>query len=143
MNYQQAILTREQAFCHLLLYFSLFEDEVFNGEEPYQVFSILKLYPTTAKVNFADEVNLFFDYKDSLGNINEYFTFLVRLIAIANKLPILYNAAQVAVSDRVFTDEDQMSLDVLADILDIDATQRDVIFDLAMSERKLKIKEEF
>lgn len=143
MLYQQVVLSREQAYCHLLLYFSLFEDETFKGEETYQVFSILKLYPVTAKVNFAEEVILFFEYKASIKDIKTYFTYLVRLVATEEKLPIFFNATQVALSDRIFSDEDQIALDVLGDVLGITTTQRDVIADLAMSERKLKIKESF
>ncbi len=42
MQYQNVIKTKEQAFCHLLLFFSLFEDDAFKGEETHQVYLILK-----------------------------------------------------------------------------------------------------
>ena len=140
MPYQQAVTTKEQAFCHLLLFFSLYEDETFEGEETYQVFSILKLYPLTAKVNFAEEVNVFFDYKNEIPDIPGYFQYLLQLIGMEFPSLILFNAVQVALSDTVYSEGDNIFLGMLRTALEIDKETGDILLKLALAERNMKIK---
>src|SRR6478609_10925283 len=117
MLYQTVITDKNQAFCHLLLFFCLYEDETFNGEEPYQVYSILQSYTFTAGVNFAEEVNVFFDYKESIADEHDYFTFLTGLISCEAPNVILFHAAQVALSDAVYSLNDKRCLELLRAVL--------------------------
>ncbi len=140
MQYQQVVITKEKAFCHLLLFFSLFEDEAFTGEETYQVFSILRAYPLTATIDFPDEVNVFFDYKNEIGDLLSYFHYLVLLIGSESPLLILFHAAQVAMSDTIYSEKDSESLSLMRMALDIDKTQGATILELALAERNLKMR---
>ncbi len=140
MPYQQTVTTREQAFCHLLLFFSLYEDETFEGEETYQVFSILKLYPLTSNVNFAEEVNVFFDYKNEISDPLAYFQYLLQLIGDEYPLLLLFNAVQVALSDTVYSEGDNLFLGLLRTALDIDKETGNTVLQLALAERNMKIK---
>ena len=141
MQYQQVITTKENAICHLLLFFSLYEDETFKGEETYQVFSILKAYPLTANINFPEEVNVFFDYKNEVADVLSYFHYLVQLIGYESPLLMLFHAAQVALSDTVFSEQDSKYLSLLRMAFDVDKAQENLILELALAERNLKMKE--
>ncbi len=143
MIYQDVIIKREQAFCHLLLYFSLFEDETFEGEETLMVFTILQSYSFTASVDFPEEVNLFFDYKNEIENERDYFAFLVNIIMSDSSLVILFHAAQVAMSDAVYSDTDEASLLLLRDVLNISETEGSMIIKLAREQRILKLNGSF
>ena len=143
MSYKDVITDKNQAFCHLLLFFSLFEDEAFKGDEPYQVYSILQSYPFTAKVDFAEEVNVFFDYKEGIGDERTYFEFLTELIACEAPNVILFHAAQVALSDAVYSHNDKRCLDILRKVLLIGEMEGNAILQLASGQRMLIIKETF
>lgn len=140
MQYQQAITSKEKAICHLLLFFSLYEDETFEGEETYQVFSVLKTYPLTASVNFPDEVNVFFDYKNEIGDLLAYFHYLVGFMEAESSLLMLFNAAQVAMSDAVFSDGDSDALLLLRIALNLTEEEGSLILELALAERNLKMR---
>ena len=139
MQYQQVITTKEKAICHLLLFFSLYEDETFEGEETLQVFSILKAYPLTAGVNFPEEVNVFFDYKNEIGDVPGYFQYLVQLMDTELPLLMLFHAAQVSLSDTIFSACDSENLLLLQTALQIDHAEGNTILELALNERSLKI----
>src|SRR3954464_8050727 len=119
MLYQTVITDKNQAFCHLLLFFCLYEDETFKGEEPYQVYSILQSYTFTAEVNFAEEVNLFFDYKESIGDERTYLKFLTDFINSNAPNVILFHSAQVALSDAVYSHNDKRCLELLRVVLSL------------------------
>lgn len=140
MSYQQVITTKENAICHLLLFFSLYEDETFRGEETLQVFSILKSYPLTADINFPEGVNVFFDYKDEITDVLSYFHYLVQLIGYESPLLMLFHAAQVALSDTIFSEQDSEYLSLLRMAFDIDKAQGNLITELALAERNLKMR---
>ena len=141
MTYQQAVTTKEQAICHLLLFFSLYEDETFEGDETLQVFSTLKMYPLTAGVDFPEEVNVFFDYKNEVNDVLSYFHYLVRLIGNESPLLMLFHAAQVAMSDTVFSEKDNDYLSLLQMAFDIDKISGNIILELALAERNLKMRD--
>lgn len=141
MQYQQVITTKEKAICHLLLFFSLYEDETFEGEESLQVFSILKAYPLTAGVDFPEEVNTFFDYKNEMGDVLTYFQYLVQLMESESPLLLLFHAAQVSLSDAIFSACDSENLSFLRTALNIDQAEGNTILELALNERNLKMRE--
>ncbi len=140
MLYQEAVTTKAKAICHLLLFFSLYEDETFEGEETLQVFSILKAYPLTADVSFPDEVNLFFDYKNEIGDVATYFQYLVQVMDAESPLLMLFHAAQVSLSDAVFSADDSEYLALLREILSLDQEEGNTILELALNERNLKMR---
>lgn len=140
MPYQQVVTTKEKAICHLLLFFSLYEDETFEGEETLQVFSILKAYPLTANINFPEEVNVFFDYKKDITDVLGYFHYLVGLISYGSPLLIFFHAAQVALSDTVFSEQDREFLLLLRMAFDIDKAHGNLVLELALAERNLKMQ---
>lgn len=140
MPYQQAVTNKEKAFCHLLLFFALYEDETFEGEETYQVFSILRLYPLTAGIDFPEEVNVFFDYKNEITDIPGYFQYLLQLIGTEFPLLILFNAIQVALSDNVYSEGDNEFLGLLTKALGIEIGVGNTILELALAERNMKIE---
>ena len=143
MKYSEVITTKAQAFCHLLLYFSLYEDETFEGEETFQVFSILQMYPFTQSADFPEDVNLFFDYKQEIDSERNYFDFLVRFINSESPMLILFHAAQVAMSDTIYSERDEASLLVLSEVLDIEAQPARTVIKLALGQRMLKVKGDF
>ncbi len=140
MQYQAVITTPEKAICHLLLFFSLYEDETFEGEETYQVFSILKAYPLTAEVDFPEEVNRFFDYKNSIGDVASYFRYIVGFTEAEYSLLLLFHAAQVALSDTIFSGNDSQNLALLKETLGISQEEGNTLIELALAERNLKLK---
>lgn len=143
MKYSEVITTKAQAFCHLLLYFSLFEDEAFEGEETFQVYSILQLYPFTQNADFPEDVNLFFDYKNEIGSERNYFDFLVRFINTEAPMLILFHAAQVAMSDTIYSEKDEESLLLLSEVLAIENEAAKTVIKLALGQRMLKVKGDF
>lgn len=143
MKYTEVITTKAQAFCHLLLYFSLYEDETFEGEETLQVFSILQQYPFTQSADFPEDVNLFFDYKSEIDNERNYLDFLVRFINSEAPMLILFHAAQVAMSDAIYSEHDEASVVLLSEILGIEEEPAKLIIKLALGQRMMKIKEDF
>lgn len=143
MKYSEVIISKAQAFCHLLLYFSLYEDETFEGEETFQVFSILQMYPFTQNADFPEDVNLFFDYKKEIDSERNYFDFLVRFINSEAPVLILFHAAQVAMSDTVYSEKDEASLVVLSEVLGIEAGAAKTVIQLALEQRRLQVKGDF
>ena len=143
MFYKDVITTKAQAFCHLLLYFSLYEDETFEGEETLQVFSILQQYSFAGKADFPEDVNLFFDYKNNIDSEKNYFTFLTQMIDSEAPLLILFHAAQVAMSDTVYSDKDESSLLVLSEVLGLEKEHEKTIIKLALGQRMTKVKGDF
>lgn len=140
MPYQPVITTPEKAICHLLLFFSLYEDETFEGEETLQVFSILKAYPLTANIDFPEEVNRFFDYKNEMGEVLPYLQYLAQMMATEAPLLMLFHAAQVSLSDAVFSACDSENLALLRDVLNIDPAEGNILLELALAERNLKLR---
>lgn len=140
MPYQQAVTTKEKAICHLLLFFSLYEDETFEGEETHQVFSILQSYPLTAGVDFPEEVNRFFDYKNEIEDVLSYFHYLVQIIGSESSLLLLFHATQVALSDTVFSEKENDFLSLLRLALDVEKPAASIVFELALAERNLKMR---
>ena len=143
MKYTEEITTKAQAFCHLLLYFSLFEDEAFEGEETLQVFSILQMYSFTQSADFPEDVNLFFDYKNEIDSERNYLDFLVTFIDSEAPTLILFHAAQVAMSDAVYSEHDKASLHLLSEVLGVESEEARMIIKLAFEQRMLKIKGDF
>lgn len=143
MQYQNFISNKKQAFCHLLLFFSLFEDETFKGEETHQIYLILQSYSFTAGVDFPEEVNVFFDYKEHIGNEQTYFEFLTGLMACEAPNVILFHAAQVALSDAVYSYYDRRCLEILRKVLLIGEAEANTILQLVSGQRMLKIKGDF
>jgi len=143
VSYQDVIVSKSSAFCHLLLFFSLYEDEAFKGEESYQVYAILQSYPFTAEVNFAEEVNLFFDYKINIGDERSYFKFLTELIDCNAPNVLFFHAAQVALSDAVYSYNDRRCLELLRVVLRLNEEESNSILQLVSDQRMLKIKEKF
>ncbi len=143
MLYQKVITDKNQAFCHLLLFFCLYEDETFNGEEPYQVYSILQSYTFTAKINFAEEVNVFFDYKESIGDERTYFKFLTDFIDSNAPNVILFHAAQVALSDAIYSYNDKRCLKLLREVLNVSEEESNFILQLVSDQRMLKSNGKF
>ena len=143
ISYRDVITGKSQAFCHLLLFFSLYEDETFKGEETHEVFAALQKYAFTADVDFAGEVNVFFDYKEGIGDEHTYFEYLTGLIACEAPNVILFHAAQVALSDAVYSHNDKRCLDILRKVLLIGEMEGNAILQLASGQRMLIIKETF
>jgi hypothetical protein len=141
--YRDVIVHKNQAFCHLLLFFSLYEDETFRGEETYQVYTILQSYAFTAEVNFPEEVNLFFDYKNSIGDEQAYFKFITDMIDTTAPNVILFHAAQVALSDAVYSFGDKRYLELLRTVLNLKEEEGNAILQLVSDQRMLKIKGNF
>lgn len=141
--YQDAIENKNQAFCHLLLFFSLFEDETFKGEETYQVYTILQSYAFTAEVDFPEEVNHFFDYKNNIGDERAYFEFLIDFIDCDAPNVILFHAAQVALSDEVYSFSDRRYLELLRLALKLKEEESSAILQLVSDQRMLKIRGKF
>lgn len=141
--YRDEILNKSQAFCHLLLFFSLYEDETFKGEETYQVYSTLHNYTFTTAVDFPEEVNLFFDYKNQIENEQSYFKFLINMIDTTAPNVILFHAAQVALSDAVYSYSDRRYLEILRLVLHLKEEESNAILQLVSDQRMLKIKGNF
>ena len=61
---------------------------------------------------------MFFDYKNEIDSEQNYFSFLVRFINSEVPMLILFHAAQVAMSDTIYSDKDEASLLMLSEPLD-------------------------
>lgn len=137
MQYTSVPMTPGRALLHLMIYFTL-NDRKFKENEMdvlnsyYTQFNLIDIY------KISDEVKLFLDYQLNIGDHYDYLSFLISKIGMKYPATVYSIALDLAVADNDFSEEEKILLEMLADILKLDAVHQDLLQETFVGKRLLK-----
>lgn len=135
MNYQQAVTTQEEALSHLFLH-CCFNDNAFTDAELKTISDKLVTVGLHTNLNFKDEVVKYRSYRTEMAGEEEYLQYLVQLIRPTNELALFSYCIELCLGDGFLGPSEENMLRLLAEILDIEEQQHDIIVKM-MVQRKV------
>lgn len=142
MTYQQAITTQEEALSHLFFH-CCFNDNAFNDEELKTITDKLVTVGLHTNLNFKDEVVKYRAYRTELTDETEYLRYLLQLIVPVNELALFSYCIELCLGDAFLGPQEETLLKKIAQLLEIEEQQQDVIVKLMVQRRIVETQKLF
>lgn len=133
--YKDYVTSQEEALCHLFFHCCL-KDGVFEEPELDQVSAKIVSLGLRSTLNIKEEVIHYTTYKPSITDETEYLQHLMRLINPVNDLALYSFCLELMLSDSSFDLSEEILTDKIAEVLEIEQSERQVIKKL-MTQRKV------
>ncbi|MGI8952028.1 MAG: TerB family tellurite resistance protein [Chitinophagaceae bacterium] len=140
--YTTSIQTSETALAHLFLHIC-FEDGVFTEAEIDNVsekFADLGLHKD---LNFKDELRNYRSYKNSIGDEKAYVQYLISLIKPTNEFALYSYCVDLSLSDQSLDVSEKNLLEIIANVLEINEEEQNVIQKLMVQREVVKTQKYF
>lgn len=139
--YETFIKNPEQALCHLFLH-CCYKDGSFTTEEIDEVSEKFTQLGMHKEMNFKDELVHYRSYRQTITDEKSYIEELIKQINPFNELALYSYCVELGLSDNALEFTEQSLLKCIAEVLNIDEQQQDVIQKL-MVQRKVVQTQKF
>jgi uncharacterized tellurite resistance protein B-like protein len=133
--FKDYVTTQEEALCHLFFHCCL-KDGVFEDPELDKVSEKIVSMGLRSTLNIKEEIIHYTTYKPSITEETEYLEYLIRLINPVNDLALYSFCVELMLSDSSFDLSEEILTDRIAEALQIEQPERQVIKKL-MTQRKV------
>jgi uncharacterized tellurite resistance protein B-like protein len=140
--YEKFIKNSEQALCHLFLH-CCFKDGLFTTEEIDDVSEKFTSLGMHKNLNFKDELMQYRSYKQSITDDKSYVEELIKQINPFNDLALYSYCVELGLSDNALEFTEQSLLKNIAEVLNIDEQQQDVIQKLTVQRKVVQTQKFF
>jgi uncharacterized tellurite resistance protein B-like protein len=135
LMYKDYVTTQEEALCHLFFHCCL-KDGRFEEPELEQVSAKIVALGLRSNLNIKEEVIHYTTYSATITEETEYLQYLIRLIKPVNDLALYSYCLELMLSDSSFEISEEILTDRIAEALQLEQHERDVIKKL-MTQRKV------
>jgi len=140
--YTGLIKAPEEGICHLF-YYCCMKDGNFDEAELNNISDKLVSIDLQKKLNFKDEMRKFKSYQSSITDEDIYLKYLISIIKSNNNLALLSWCIELCAADGDISQEEQLLLVRIANMLNIGDTEQDLIQRLMIQRNKVLLEKGF
>ncbi len=140
--YATIVNNQDQALCHLFFHCCL-EDDRFTEPEMNDLSAKLVELGLQPKVKIKEELISYRSYKSSITDEKAYLLYLIQLINPVNDLALYSYCVELCISDPVLDPREDALLNNIAETLDINAEEEDIIQKLIAQRRAVQLQKIF
>jgi len=140
--YATIVNNQDQALCHLFFHCCL-EDDRFTEPEMNDLSAKLVELGLQPKVHIKEELISYRSYKSSITDERAYLEYLMKLINPVNELALYSYCVELCISDPVLDPREDALLNNIAETLDINAEEEEIIQKLMAQRRAVQIQKIF
>ena len=140
--YATIVDNQDQALCHLFFHCCL-EDDRFTEPEMNDLSAKLVELGLQPKIKIKEELISYRSYKSSITDEKSYLRYLMQLINPVNELALYSYCVELCISDPVLDPREDALLNNIAETLDINAEEEDIIQKLIAQRRAVQLQKIF
>ena len=140
--YATIVNNQDQALCHLFFHCCL-EDDRFTEPEMNDLSAKLVELGLQPKIKIKEELISYRSYKSSITDEKAYLRYLMQLINPVNDLALYSYCIELCISDPVLDPREDALLNNIAETLDINAEEEDIIQKLIAQRRAVQLQKIF